>query len=153
AACVHQRGRAPHEPLDVVIAANTQDPVSSHGDCGGCAFRRIAGVDVPVVDNEIDRPALVLPLGADNQSGDERDGHDGGHDKRGETSGHGTSKRDSSTRAAPETLSGLPSGPLRSTSLWKPHPAAGPPPRRGSSACYVGRRKGSKSRDRWPAIT
>ena len=46
------------------------------GDGVGDRAVIVGGVDPGVVDDEIDRPAVVVALGADDEAGDERAGHD-----------------------------------------------------------------------------
>ena len=60
-----------------------EDGVAADGDRLRGRSERIRGVDLGVVDDEIDGPAAVVALGTDDQSGDERSSHDRDNDVSG----------------------------------------------------------------------
>jgi hypothetical protein len=58
------------QPVDFAIAADSQDLVSSNRDRLGHRPVAIGGIDCRVVHDQIDRPIVVVALGANDQSRD-----------------------------------------------------------------------------------
>ena len=61
---------------DLALPADAENLVAADGDGGGDRALIVGDVDPGVVDDEIDRPAVVGALGADDEAGDECAGHD-----------------------------------------------------------------------------
>ena len=86
----HRRGAAP-QPLDLTVAADAIDAVAAHGHRFGKRRLGDAGVDAPVVDQQIDRAGVVVALGADDEPGHQRHSDDDGDGNGGESGSHGGS--------------------------------------------------------------
>ena len=85
---VDHPGQWPLQAGDLAIAADTQNLIAANRDGFGHRPLVVRGVDPSVVDDEIHRPIVVVPLRADNQAGDQRERNDGDNDECGETGRH-----------------------------------------------------------------
>ena len=85
---------------DLAVRADVQDLVPAHRDRFGHRPEAVGSVKLCVVDDEIDRAAVVVALRADDQARDERGRDDRDNDVCGETRGHAPSGR-ARHRAAP----------------------------------------------------
>ena len=74
---------------DLALAADLENLVAADRDRVRDRPEIVGGVDPRVVDDEIDRAAVVVALGADDQAGDERARHDRDDEVSGKTRGHG----------------------------------------------------------------
>ena len=82
-------GLRPPQAAHLARAPDAQDLVAANRHRAFEGRRPVGREHLRVEDDQIDRPAVVVPLGADNEAGDHRDGHDRDDDERGETRGHG----------------------------------------------------------------
>ncbi len=77
---VDHRGLRAAIAQDLAIGADVEDGVAANGDGFGGGPECVRGVDLRVVDDEIDGSAAVVPLGADDQAGNQGGGHDRDND-------------------------------------------------------------------------
>ncbi|MNC90621.1 hypothetical protein D3C83_67410 [compost metagenome] len=64
------------EAHDLALAAGLEDLAAANGDGVRNGAVIVGGVDPGVVDDEVDRAAVVVALGSDDEAGDERTRHD-----------------------------------------------------------------------------
>ena len=106
---------------DLALAADLENLVAADRDRVGDRAEIVGGIHPGVVDDQIDRTAVVGALGADDEPGDERAGHDRDDEVSGKTRGHG---------GRPDSITPRAKVPLR-WPLQSPNPAR--PPTRGWS--------------------
>ena len=87
-ASIDRRLRAP-VAHDFALAADVQNLVAADRHRLGHRSEIVGDVDPGVVDDQIDRTAVVVALRPDDEPGDQRGGHDGDDDVGGEPRGHG----------------------------------------------------------------
>jgi hypothetical protein len=73
---------------DLALGADVDDLVAADRDCVGDRARVIRLVDLRVVNDDVDRQAVVFALGAYDQSGNQRGAHDDDDQDAGEAGGH-----------------------------------------------------------------
>ena len=76
---------------DLALAADLQDLVAADGEGFGHRAEVVGGINPGVVDDQVDRTAVVVALSADDQPGDEGSPHDGDDEVCGKARGHGDS--------------------------------------------------------------
>jgi hypothetical protein len=84
----------------LALAADLEDLVAADRDRLRRRAEVVGGVDLRVVDDQIDRAAAVVALRPDDQASDERRPDDDGHQEGGKTRGH-VLRADSITRSRP----------------------------------------------------
>ena len=84
---VEDDGLRAAKALHVAVGADAKDLIAADGD-GFLSVGAVAGVDLPVQDDQIDRAARIVTLSPDNEARDERRADNDDHQNRGQSSRH-----------------------------------------------------------------
>jgi hypothetical protein len=85
----HRRLRTP-QTHDLAFAADAQDLIAADRDRFSHRALRVGGVDLGVVDDDVDRAVTIVALGSDDESGNQRCRDDTDDDVGGKAGGHET---------------------------------------------------------------
>ena len=97
---VDHRRLGPAKAHDLALASDEQNLVAANRDRLSHRAVGAGGVQLRVVDDDVDGTVRIAPLGTDNQSGDERRRDDSDDDIGGQAGSHGTSGRTNSNMRA-----------------------------------------------------